>query len=182
MEAVTTLPRGEPLTRDDLQQTPDDGHRYELVEGSLVVTPARSYRHQDVVLNLAVVLKSACPSELKVLVAPFDVVLSEHSVLQPDLLVARRADFTDRELPTAPLLAVEVLSPSTRLIDTELKHARYQAAGSPSYWVIDPDALELTTWELRHGEYVEAVHATGDTPFTAATPFPVTFSPSQLLD
>ncbi len=155
MVTVTTLPRSRPLSRDDLEKLPNDGRRYELVDGALVVTPTPSYRHQDVVGNLHVTLRAACPSHLKVLLAPFDVALAEDTLLQPDLLVARRSDFTERDLPVAPLLAVEVLSPSTRLIDLHLKRARYEAAGSPAYWVIDPDAPSLTVWELRDDQYAE---------------------------
>lgn len=128
------------------------------------MTPALSLQHQDVVLNLAGVLKAACPRELKVVIAPFDVVLADDTVLQPDVLVARRDDLTPSDLPAAPLLVIEVLTPSTRLIDLNLKRARYGAAGCPSYWVIDPEALTLTAWELRGGEYVEADYVEADLP------------------
>jgi Uma2 family endonuclease len=117
METVTTLPRSRPLTRADLEQVPDDGHRYELLDGALVVTPAPVPRHQRVVANLLVQLRTTCPHALEVLTAPLDVALRDDTVLQPDVLVARRSDFTETDLPVAPLLAVEVLSPSTRLID-----------------------------------------------------------------
>jgi Uma2 family endonuclease len=58
--------------------------------------------------------------------------------------IPRRSDLTDRDLPTAPLLAVEVLSASTRRIDLMLKRSRYEAAGCPSYWVVDPGEASLT--------------------------------------
>lgn len=182
METVTALPRGEPLTRADLEQAADDGHRYELVDGTLVVTPAPSPRHQVVVLNLAIALAEASPPELRVLTAPLDVALADDTVLQPDVLVARRSDFSERDLPVTPLLAVEVLSPSTRLIDLSLKRARYQAAGCPNYWVIDPEDPAITAWELRGGEYVEAAHAEGDDQFAVTEPYPVALVPRQLVD
>lgn len=182
MVTVTTLPRSQPFTRADLEQMPDDGHRYELVDGALIVTPAPSYRHQDVVGNLYSALKAGCPRHLKVLLAPFDVTLADHTVLQPDLLVARRTDFTERDLPTAPLLAVEVLSPSTRLIDLDLKRARYQAAACLSYWVVDPDALALTAWELRDDAYVEVAQVSGDNEYAARSPYPVSLRPADLVD
>jgi hypothetical protein len=72
-------------------------------------------------------------------------------VLPPDLLVARRTDTTERNLPMAPVLAIEVLSPSTRLIDLNLKRARYEAAGCSAYWVVDPELPALTAWEQRDG-------------------------------
>ena len=181
MGTVTTLPRGRAFTRTDLETMPDDGRRYELVDGSLVVTPAPSRLHQRMAFQLGVLLEAARPDDLEVLAAPFDVALSDDSVLQPDLLVARRDAFTERDLPGPPLLAVEVLSPSTRRLDLTLKRARYEASGCPSYWVLDPDAPSLTAWELRDGAYVETAHVTDDQVFTAAVPFPVTFSPAQLL-
>jgi Uma2 family endonuclease len=181
MEAVTTLPWGLPLARRDLEAMPDDGHRYELVDGTLIVTPAPSTRHQTVVVQLTRLLLEHRAEGLKVLVAPFDVVLTDNTVLQPDVLVARRVDFTDRDLPGPPLLAVEVISPSTRRIDRMLKRSRYEAAGCASYWVIDPDEPSLTAWELRGGEYAEVAHVVGDQQFAAETPYPVTVSPATLI-
>jgi len=182
MGDVTTLPRGRAYTRADLGAIPDDGHRYELVDGSLVVTPSPSLRHQDALLKLAVVLRSRCPDDLRVVVAPFDVALAADTVLQPDLLVARRSDLTDRELPTAPVLAVEVLSPSTRRIDLTLKRSRLEAAGCSAYWVVDPDEPSITVWELVEGEYVDRAHAVGDETVALDQPFPVRITPSQLRD
>ena len=182
MDTVTTLPRSRPLTRADLEEVPDDGHRYELVDGALVVTPAPRPRHQFVVDNLLIRLSAACPPDMRVVTGPLDVALNDDTVLQPDLLVARRTDFTERDLPVAPLLAVEVLSPSTRLIDLSLKRARYQAAGSPSYWVVDPDEPSLTAWELQDEEYVKRAHVTADETFTAETPFPVSITLARLVD
>ena len=78
-----------------------------------------------------------------------------------------------------PLLAVEVLSPSTRMIDYNVKLARYERAGFPSYWVIDPDELRLTAWDLRDGRFVEVADGIDD--WTAVQPSPVTVRPSTLL-
>lgn len=182
MGTVTTLPRGRPLTRDDLDAMPDDGHRYELIDGSLVVTPAPSNAHQGILLRLAVLLDGSCPPSLCVRFAPFDVTLAQDTVVQPDLLVALRANFTERDLPTAPRLAVEVLSPSTRHIDLSLKRARYATAGCPTYWAIDPDTPSLTVFELQDGAYVQRVHVTNDVTYAAEQPFPVTVIPSELVD
>jgi Uma2 family endonuclease len=180
MEAVTTLPRSRPFSRADLESAPDDGRRYELIDGALVVTPAPSSGHQGVVVEVCYLLRGLCPPDLRVIVAPFDVALSDDSVLQPDLLVARREDFAERDLPTAPLLAVEVMSPSTRRIDRMLKHARYEAAGCPSYWLIDPDEPALTVFELHDGRYVEETHVTGDQAHRAKRPFAVELRPEAL--
>src|SRR5438132_5214594 len=149
MEAVTTLPRGRALTVADLEVMPDDGHRYELVDGSLIVTPAPGFAHQLAHSRLMWLLMERCPEELRVLSAPFDVVLAEDTGVQPDLLVAARSDFTEKNLQSAPLLAVEILSPSTRLVDLNLKWRVYERAGVASYWVVDPDEPRVTAWELR---------------------------------
>jgi Uma2 family endonuclease len=181
MEPVNTLPQSRPLTRADLGSVPDDGHRYELVDGALIVTPAPSTRHQRAVVRLTVALAAGCPPGLEVMVAPFDVALSDDTVMQPDLLVARVEDFTEHDLRVPPVLAVEVLSPSTRLIDLNLKRARYEAAGCPAYWVIDPDQPSLTVWELRDQRYAEVANVRGEASFTASIPFQVTVKPSDLV-
>jgi Uma2 family endonuclease len=182
MTSVTMLPRGLPFTRADLETVPDDGHRYELIDGVLIVSPAPRPRHQHVVLNLAIALKMARPSaEFHVLTAPLDVVLADDTVLQPDVLVARAADFTERDLPKAPLLAVEVLSASTRRVDQLLKPSRLEAAGCPAYWFVDPDTPSLRALTLRSGSYVDHAYVEGDETFQATTPYPVTFSPADLL-
>ncbi|HET6625951.1 MAG TPA: Uma2 family endonuclease [Nocardioidaceae bacterium] len=182
MGSVTTLPRGRELTRADLDAMPDDGHRYELIDGILVVTPAPSRRHQTIVVNLVVALKQGCPDDLQVLTAPFDVALSADTVMQPDLLVGRRADFTEKDLPAAPVVAIEVLSPSTRRVDLTLKRSRYEEAGCPSYWVVDPVGPSLTTWELRNGEYVETGHGSGEEQLAVTHPYPLRVTPARLLD
>jgi Uma2 family endonuclease len=182
MGTVTTLPRSRPLTRRDLDAMPDDGHRYELIDGCLVVTPAPGPRHQTMVVRLWQTLDAACPADLKVLVAPLDVVLADDTIVQPDVLIARRDQFTERDLPVAPLLAVEILSPSTRRLDLTLKRTRYEAAGCPSYWVLDPDHPSLTAWNLQEDRYVEVAHVQGDQEFVAELPYAVTVTPARLLD
>lgn len=180
MGTVTALPRGRALTRSDLEQLPDDGHRYELIDGTLIVTPAPSPRHQRAARRLCLLLEAGCPAGLEVMFAPLDVALDDHTVLQPDLLVAATSDFTDRDLPTAPLLAIEILSPSTRRVDLSLKPSRFESAGCPSYWVIDPDQPSLTAWELQDGKYVEVAHASGTEQVSLEAPYPVDIVPAEL--
>ncbi len=181
MTPVTTLPLRRPLRRADLEQTPDDGHRYELVDGTLLVSPAPSLRHQRVVGALHLLLSAACPEPLLVVLAPFAVGLADDTEVQPDLLVAPRTQFTERDLPGAPLLAVEVLSPSTRRIDLLLKRDRLQAAGVPSYWLVDPDAPSLTALELVEGTYREVAAVGAGQSWTASVPFAVSVTPDRLV-
>jgi len=175
------LPRSAPLTYDDLQAMPDDGHRYELVDGTLIVTPAPKIPHQRVVGRLFIALTHAAPAEYEVLVAPVDYVASEHTVLEPDVLVARRSELGLDNLRHAPLLVVEVLSRSTRRIDMGTKRLVFEAAGVPSYWLVDPDEPGLTVLELEAGSYHETARVAGDEPWTAASPFPVRIVPGELV-
>ena len=99
MGAVTALPWGRELTQRDLESLPDDGHRYELLDGVLLVSPSPTPLHQIAVANVLHALERDRPSDLRVLIAPLDVVLADNTVLQPDVLVARRQDLTDSNLP-----------------------------------------------------------------------------------
>ena len=161
---------------------PDDGHRYELLDGVLLVTPAPSVRHQTCVTALSALLYSARGAEHRVLVAPLDVRLSRFTVLEPDVLVARGSDLTEARLERPPLLAVEVHSPSTRRIDLGSKRLAYEAAGVPAYWLVDPDVPSLTVLHLEAGRYVEQANVTADEPYHADFPFPVTVVPAQLTE
>ena len=186
MNAVTTLPKANELTREDLDAMPDDGRRYELIDGVIIVSASPSNRHQGIVVNLLVLLKASCPADLRIRPAPFDVTLSDRTTVEPDVVVARHADLEDRGLPVAPVLAVEVLSPSTRWLDLGAKKDRYEAAGCASYWVVDPGSAttppSIVAWELADEGYVEVARATGDEEWQAERPFPVTIVPNQLLD
>jgi Uma2 family endonuclease len=184
MTMATGLPFGRPLTADDLDAAPDDGHRYELLDGALLVTPAPAWEHQEVQYTLYGVLRAACPHGIRVIGASFAVRLTRDTELQPDLLVARYSDLTPKNLPTAPLLAVEVRSPSTALIDVNLKKAVYERHAVPSYWVIDPDPEKpaLRVYELgANGRYTEVAHVTGGETFAAERPFPIVITPSILV-
>lgn len=182
MTAVTALPlRGGPFTRADLESMPDDGRRYELIDGCLLVTPAPNTPHQRAVGEMFVLLRAAVPSGAEAFVAPFAVVPEGDSELQPDVLVARRNDLTHKNLPAAPLLAVEVLSRNTRSFDLGAKRERYERAGTPAYWVFDPAAVRLLAWELRGGAYLLAGDVTGDEGFETTVPFAVRVVPSALV-
>ncbi len=115
------------------------------------------------------------------LTAPLDVALTDDTVLQRDVLVAQRCAFNERDLPTAPLLAIEVLSLSTRRVDLLLTHDRYRAAGCPAYWVVDPDEPNVVAWELADDAYVEVGRARAGEELRLERPFPIRFRPDQLI-
>ena len=176
------LPWGAPLTYDDLLEVPDDGHRYEIVDGSLLVTPSPGYQHQFSVTELLVLLHAAIGPELVVLAAPFDFVVSSNTVLQPDLLVTRRADVGPKGLEHAtPLLVIEILSPSTRLTDLGTKRLAYQAAGVPAYWVVDAEEPSLTVFRLDDDVYREDAKVVGDAVYRTEWPAALEVVPARLV-
>lgn len=165
----TTVPAG-PWTVDDLDDFPEGSTtRYELVDGALLVSAEPSLQHQRVSLQLARLLQDLAPPELEVFL-PVDVRLSPVRQIAPDVTVVRREDATGRRLERAPLLVVEVLSPSTRTVDLVLKRRVLEEAGVPSYWLVDPDDGLVTVLELADGAYREV--ARGDD-VTVERPFPV---------
>ena len=174
----------QPFTVSDLEGMPDDGRRYELVDGVLLVSPAPGRRHQKIGYRLYPVLERACPPEFDVIGAPFAVHFPTdgHNELQPDLVVGRDEDFTERDLPAPPVLAVEVLSPSTAIHDVNTKKAVYERMGVGSYWVIDPGEESLRVFELDgHGCYQEVAKVAATEPFDAVRPFPVRIVVRELL-
>ena len=160
---------------------PDDGHRRELVDGMLLVTPAPVPLHQRCVLRLAAALLAAAPKDLEVLTAPLDWMVSNSTVFQPDVLVARRNDIGATRLERTPLLVVEVLSPSTRLTDLGTKRLAYEAAGVPSYWLVDPHQPSLTVLHLGASHYIEEATVVAHDPYQATRPFDATVVPALLV-
>lgn len=172
-----------PFTVADLEAMPDDGRRYELIDGELLVSPAPGWSHQEAAQTLYVILRSACPRDLRVLMAPFAVRIDKFNELQPDVLVAKFADLTEPNLPTAPLLAVEVVSPNSGLRDRSLKKAVYERMGVPSYWLVDPDRNQpiLTVFEMTGGSYRQVTVVSGRKAWDARQPFPVRIVPADLI-
>jgi Uma2 family endonuclease len=170
------------LTVQELHEMPDDGNRYELIDGELFVTPAPAPRHQQIAFQLGVRLEAARPPHLVVFTAPLAVYVDATTEMQPDVLVARFTDLTEKDLPRPPLLAVEVLSRSTALVDLNKKKNRYERFGVPSYWVIDPAAQDLIAFELdEDGRYQVTAKVAGDERFEPKRPFPVSFTVNELL-
>ena len=186
-ETTIGLPFGRPLTVDDLERMPEDGHRYELIDGVLVVSPSPVWAHQAAQGALNRLLHAACPSDLRVVGAPFDWRASQSTLLIPDILVTRldalRQIAGGKYLAEPPLLAVEVLSPSTRRFDRLSKLSVYQDAGVASYWLVDPDPDRptVTVLELVEGRLAEVAVVSGAETWTAERPFPVTVCPEDLL-
>ncbi|SDT67958.1 Uma2 family endonuclease [Jiangella sp. DSM 45060] len=170
-------------TVDDLDQFEEnDGNRYELVDGILVVSPSPRPKHQRISRGLFLLLHDACPSDLEVLYAPLDWQPNQRNSLEPDLLVVARKDVGDGPLTKPLRLAVEILSPSSRLYDTKVKFAKYAEGGVASYWIVDPDGgPSIVAYGLVDGEYVEVARGSGDDEVRLALPYPVAVVPSALV-
>ena len=135
-----------------VRELPDDGNRYECIDGELLVTPSPRWRHQDVVGELYLRLRAWLAQEPigKVTFSPADVEIEPATLVQPDLFIVPRAPTGAlprewHEIRTL-LLAVEVLSPSTARYDRVTKRRFFARAGVPEYWIVDADARLIERW------------------------------------
>ena len=121
-----------------------DEKRYELIEGELYMVPSPDFYHQTISMNISHPLRKFVREKNLgiVLYAPFDVVLSETDVLQPDILFVskeRMGQMTDKNLRGAPDLVIEILSSSTRERDRLVKKRLYMEHGVKEFWIVAPD-------------------------------------------
>jgi Uma2 family endonuclease len=142
------------LTYDDYAAIPSDGQIYQIVDGDVYVTPAPSPFHQRASKRLERQLEAhfEAGGRGEVFNAPIDLILSDHDVMQPDLVVVTDPrTVTRRAIEAPPALVVEVLSPSSVKLDRQVKARRLAAFGVPQCWVLDPDARTLECYALRDG-------------------------------
>jgi Uma2 family endonuclease len=145
-------------TYNDYAALPEDRHRYEIVNGVLVMTPPLNGSHQDAVARFTYHLLTHVEFAGlgKVRVAPFDVQLSPKDVFQPDVLVVLNAHLdrvVEKKVVGAPDLAVEVASPSTALYDRVTKYEKYAHAGVQEYWIANIETRAIQVLVLEAGEY-----------------------------
>jgi Uma2 family endonuclease len=149
----------------DLLAIPDDGKRYELLDGEVSVTPAPSPVHQRIVLALAVRFIEYFHARGigEVFVSPLDVILTDRDVIEPDVVVVGRpAQISHRGIEGSPLLVVEVLSPSTRERDRTVKAQRCARLGIRHYWIVDPEARRVECLRESAGAYELVLATEGD--------------------
>lgn len=138
---------------------PDDGRRYEVINGVLYMTPAPNIAHQSAAIEIGTYLTIHIQHAGlgRVLAAPFDVELkSGGSVVQPDVLVvlnANRGIIGPGRIIGAPDLVVEIASPSTAGYDRRTKQDAYAAAGVREYWIADPIAQTVELLMLEGNEF-----------------------------
>lgn len=144
------LPVPRHWTIEDYVSFPDDGNRYEIIDGALFVTPSPNGPHQGVhrelFLQLGIYLKANPVGVL--FSAPADVILARDTIMQPDILVLpvglELHDWAD--VRGRLLLAIEILSPSTAGRDRTIKRERYLRAGIPQYWTVDGRRQQVEIW------------------------------------
>lgn len=133
-----------PFTYAHYRQLPEDGKRWELLDGDFFVTPAPTTFHQTVSRRLQYALMQALEEAGIALVfnAPVDVLFEDTTCLQPDIAVVRtdrKHIVSERAIEGPPDLVVEILSPSTRDRDLYIKRDAYARFGVAEYWVVDPN-------------------------------------------
>ncbi|MCU1355278.1 MAG: Uma2 family endonuclease [Acidimicrobiales bacterium] len=180
------------FTVDDIQEFPNDGLRYELIDGMLIVNPPPTKLHQLALTRLYALLIAGAPPGIEVFPAPTawrpD---ADENWYEPDLIVTPTP--TPEVLATPgvnyfdvpPMLVVEILSPSTRTYDVTAKYSAYDRGGAAAYWIVDPavgaptvDVFERTE---SGGSLTSVGHAEGEERLEISVPWPVTVVPADLV-
>jgi Uma2 family endonuclease len=156
------------LTYEDYAALPNDGRRYEIHDGELSVSPTPTFRHQQIITRLLGILHGyVVAHDLgEVVPSPITVVLSETSVVEPDIVYIAK----DRmgivgargTIDGAPTLAIEVLSPSTARVDRQTKKQLFERHGVPWYWIVDADARCIDVYQAVSASYGPAVRRGGN--------------------
>ena len=164
------------LTYDDFVHFPDDGNRHELIDGVHYVTPSPDVRHQVIVVRLVVEIATYLKQHPVggVFVAPLDVVLSNHDIVEPDVLFVatdQTAILTEKNVQGPPALVVEVLSPSTRKRDAQAKRRLFERTGVREYWLVDPELDTVQVLRMSpEGKLERVVELSADDHETLTTP------------
>jgi len=176
----------QPVTYEIYAEMPDDGNRYEVIDGVLeLMSPSPTASHQSIAVDLCFELKQSCRSDYLIYVAPLDVILSDTNVVQPDAIMIhrnRKHIVTSRGIEGPPDLAVEVLSPSSRKRDRLKKRAVYEKHGVPEYWIVDPEARTLEQFHLDENGKYELIQLYENDEQVVSSKLPcVSFAVSQLF-
>lgn len=170
-----SLPRSVRFTYEDYLLFPNDGKRHEIIDGDHFITPAPNTKHQRVsgyLFNaLANFLKGRKSGEA--FAAPYDVILSDEDIVEPDLLfvsAARAAIITEQDIQGPPDLVVEILSNSTRKTDEVVKRKLYERYGVREYWIVDPELKTVKIYRLTDQGYVRAAEFAREANETLSTP------------
>ena len=150
------------LTYDDFVLFPDDGKRHELIDGEHYVTPSPNLRHQQISMNLTLMIGGWLDAHPvgRLFYAPFDVVFSKYDVVEPDLLYVsneRAGVLTAPNVQGAPDLVIEIGSPGTRKRDETIKRNLYARSGVKEYWFVDPEIDVIRRYRQRGDGFARPV-------------------------
>lgn len=156
--SVSVLKEKIRFTYKDYLSLPDDGKRYQVIEGEISMVPAPAPYHQDILWKLLVLLRIFVEERGlgRVYFAPCDVVLSEEDIVQPDIFfIAKEREhiITEKNIQGAPDLVIEILSPFTAKLDKTAKLKLYERSGVKEYWLVDPDREEIEVLTLKRKSY-----------------------------
>lgn len=165
MQTAIKIPENLKLTYEDYLLLSED-KRYEIIDGELFMTPSPRTVHQRLILKIARLLEDFVKEKRlgEVFVAPYDVILSKHDIVQPDILfVSKKYShfITEKNLHGPPDLIVEILSPSIEERDLVLKKKLYAVFGIKEYWITDPAKKSVKLFHLGKKGYEEV--KTGNT-------------------
>jgi Uma2 family endonuclease len=163
--------------RERWELLPDDGNRYEVIDGVLYMTTAPSYFHQWIIRQIVRSLFQQIDNAGVGVTtwAPIGLFMPGCDPVQPDILVIRTADLGivhDRRVFGIPALLVEVLSPTNPDTDLRIKRSAYARAGVPEYWIVRPenrDALVCTQPDVKMGDYAQVQHVSADEELVSPT-------------
>jgi len=163
------------FTYEDYVLFPDDGRRHELIDGDHYVTPSPVTKHQRISHQLSRLLGNhvARTNAGRVFTAPFDVVLSDLDVVQPDVLfisAARASIITDKNIQGPPDLVIEILSETTRKTDEVIKRKLYERYGISEYWIVDPELETVKVYRLTDQRYARTDELSNEADGTLTTP------------
>ena len=145
-------------TYQDYLKLPDDGNRYEIISGDLIMPPAPNTIHQKVALKIEYELLKFNDKEIKgeLFHAPYDVVMSDMNVVQPDILFVKTENsgiITDKNIDGAPDLIIEILSPLSRHYDQVQKKETYARFDVSEYWIVDPIKQSIEVYLNKEYEF-----------------------------
>jgi Uma2 family endonuclease len=166
---TSLVPEPIKLTYQDFCALPDDGRRYEILDGDLYMSPSPGPQHQRIAGRIYAILDAHVRKAGlgEAFPAPLDVLLEEHEIVEPDVVFVSRARasiITEANIRGVPDLLVEILSPSTKSRDIRDKRNIYARCGVPWYWIVDPEARTLLELQLVGGAYAPvALHESGAT-------------------
>jgi Uma2 family endonuclease len=165
------------FTVADLHALPDDGPRYELIDGSLIVSPSATGSHNLIARWIAHELEACSPTREWVVGFDQSASIDDRNELRPDIVVFRSRYMTQTPLPiTSATLAAEVVSPHSRRRDKQTKRDLYAEAGVAAYWIVEPDedkgVISLAELRLDGKAYREATPSTSEV-FHTTHPWPV---------